>query len=110
VLEPAIHRDLSPRPSAPTVPINELWGSYSVAFEPATEESVKGGRTACTIKNRYPPELNEETWPIIVQRLAKDVVLICATSTASSSPRCVSRTIERVMERLGVPAQRAHTI
>ena len=52
---------------------HDYWGIYSGGtFEPASEESVKAGRTACTIKNRYPPELNEETWPILVQRLAKD--------------------------------------
>jgi 3-oxoacyl-[acyl-carrier-protein] synthase-3 len=42
----------------------DYWGIYSGGtFEPASEDSVKAGRTMCTIKNRYPSELNEETWP-----------------------------------------------
>ena len=77
---------------------HDYWGIYSGGtFEPASEESVKAGRTACTIKNRYPPELNEETWPIL------DVG--CFIFTQVRKP-----TIERVMERLGVPVERAHTI
>jgi len=90
---------------------HDYWGIYSGGtFEPASEESVKAGRTACTIKNRYPPELNEDTWPIIVQRLAKDGGfdlhdVDCFIFTQVRKP-----TIERVMERLGLPAERAHTI
>jgi hypothetical protein len=68
---------------------HDYWGIYSGGtFEPASEDSVKAGRTVCAIKNRYPPELNEETWPLIVHRLAKDGVSICVTSIASSLPRC----------------------
>lgn len=90
---------------------HDYWGIYSGGtFEPASEASVKELRTMCKIKNRYPPELNEETWPLIVQRLAKDGGfdvrdVDCFVFTQVRKP-----TIEKVMERLGVPASRAHTI
>ena len=87
------------------------WGIYSGGtFEPASEESVRAGRTACTIKVRYPPELNEETWPFIANRLAGDGGfhlhdIDCFIFTQVRKP-----TIVRVMERLAVPVERAHTI
>lgn len=90
---------------------HDYWGIYSGGtFEPASEESVKAGRTTCTIKNRYPPELNEETWPLIVQKLAKDggfsvFDVDCFIFTQVRKP-----TIQRVMEYLGAPPERAHTI
>jgi 3-oxoacyl-[acyl-carrier-protein] synthase III len=90
---------------------HDYWGIYSGGtFEPASEDSVKAGRTACTIKNRYPPELNEETWPVIVRRLAADgnfdlCDVGCFIFTQVRKP-----TIERVMQNLGVPVERAHTI
>ncbi|MFZ0805741.1 MAG: ketoacyl-ACP synthase III [Candidatus Sulfotelmatobacter sp.] len=90
---------------------HDYWGIYSGGtFEPASEDSVKNGRTACTIKNRYPPELNEETWPLVVERLCKDggfkpQDVDCYIFTQVRKP-----TIERVMEHLGVPGERAHTI
>jgi 3-oxoacyl-[acyl-carrier-protein] synthase III len=90
---------------------HDYWGIYSGGtFEPATADSVKAGRTTCTIKNRYPPELNEETWPLIVQRLAKDgrfdvCDVDCFIFTQVRKP-----TIERVMQYLGAPVERAHTV
>jgi 3-oxoacyl-[acyl-carrier-protein] synthase-3 len=90
---------------------HDYWGIYSGGtFEPASEESVKAGRTACTIKNRYPPELNEETWPIIVQRLAKDGCFAVADVDCFIFTQVRKPTIVRVMERLGAPVERAHTI
>ena len=90
---------------------HDYWGIYSGGtFEPASEDSVKAGRTACTIKNRYPPELNEETWPLIVQRLAKDGGFDLRDVDCFIFTQVRKPTIARVMERLGVPAERAHTI
>jgi 3-oxoacyl-[acyl-carrier-protein] synthase-3 len=90
---------------------HDYWGIYSGGtFEPASEDSVKAGRTACTIKNRYPPELNEETWPIIVQRLAKDGGFNLRDVDCFIFTQVRKPTIARVMERLGAPAERAHTI
>jgi len=93
------------------VSYHDYWGIYSGGtFEPATEDSVKAGRTTCTIKNRYPPELNEETWPIIVRRLAKDGGFELSDVDCFIFTQVRKPTIERVMENLGAPAERAHTI
>lgn len=87
------------------------WGIYSGGtFEPASEESVKAGRTRCRLQQRYPPELNEETWPALARRLGKeggfqmcDVALFVFTQVRKP-------TIEKVMNTLGVPSKRTHTV
>ncbi len=90
---------------------HDYWGIYAGGtFEPASEDAVKGGRTRCAIKNRYPPELNQETWPKLVHRLARnggfevqDVDMFIFTQVRKP-------TIEIVMDTLGVPRFRTHTI
>lgn len=90
---------------------HDYWGIYSGGtFEPASEESVKAGRTMCTIKNRYPPELNEETWPLIVEKLASDGGFTIEDVDCFIFTQVRKPTIARVMERLGARAERAHTI
>jgi 3-oxoacyl-[acyl-carrier-protein] synthase-3 len=87
------------------------WGVYSGGtFEPAGEESVKEGRTRCTIKQRYPPELNETTWPLLVQRLAKDGGFQMSDVDLFIFTQVRKPTIATVMNTLGVPAERTHTI
>jgi len=54
--------------------------------------------------------VERETWPIIVQRLAKDGGFNLRDVDCFIFTQVRKPTIERVMERLGVPAQRAHTI
>jgi 3-oxoacyl-[acyl-carrier-protein] synthase-3 len=86
-------------------------GIYSGGtFEPATEESVKAGRTTTKILARYPPELNHEAWPRLTRRVAKeggftvaDIDLIIFTQVRKPS-------IEVVMNDLGLPMERTHTI
>lgn len=90
---------------------HSYWGIYSGGtFEPATEDSVKAGRTLCAIKNRYPPELNEETWPILVERLAREGGFALQDVDCFLFTQVRKPTIECVMKRLGLPAERAHTI
>ena len=90
---------------------HNYWGIYSGGtFEPATEDSAKAGRTMCTIKNRYPPELNEDTWPIIVRRLAQDGGFALEEVDCFLFTQVRKPTIELVMDRLGVPRERAHTV
>ena len=59
---------------------------------------------------RYPPEVNHEGWPRLARKLAQnggfqldDVALWVLTQVRKPS-------IELVMEALGQPAERAHTI
>src|SRR5581483_3656172 len=87
------------------------WGIYSGGtFEPASEDAVKAGRTFCTIKNRYPPELNEETWPLIVEKLAQQGGFTMNEVDSFIFTQVRKPTIVRVMERLKAPTERAHTI
>ncbi|MDD5543434.1 MAG: ketoacyl-ACP synthase III [Acidobacteriia bacterium] len=90
---------------------HSYWGIYSGGtFEPASEEAVKAGRTKVRIINRYPPEVNHEGWPKLVRKLAEngnfkisDIDFIIFTQVRKPS-------IELVMENLGLPVERTHTI
>ncbi|MDH3254171.1 MAG: ketoacyl-ACP synthase III, partial [Acidobacteriota bacterium] len=87
------------------------WGLYSGGtFEPATAASVEAGRTKVQLIERYPPEVNHEGWPRLARRLAAEgkfgldeVDLFIFTQVRKPS-------IELVMEELGAPVERAHTI
>ena len=87
------------------------WGIYSGGTaEPATEESVRAGRTNVRMVEKYPPEVNDAGWPAVVQRLAEtngfvvpDVDLVIFTQVRR-------RTIEKVMVTLGLPMERTHMI
>jgi 3-oxoacyl-[acyl-carrier-protein] synthase-3 len=87
------------------------WGIYSGGtYEPASEESVKAGRTRCVINERYPPEINHEGWPRLVRKLAKeggfavsDIDFIIFTQVRKPS-------IELVMADLALPMARTHTV
>jgi len=87
------------------------WGIYSGGtFEPASEDSLKSGRTLCMIKNRYPPELNQDTWPGLVRRLAKEGGFSIHDVDMFLFTQVRKPTIEIVMNTLGVPVERSHTI
>jgi 3-oxoacyl-[acyl-carrier-protein] synthase-3 len=87
------------------------WGIYSGGtFEPATEESVRAGRTTVKMTERYPPEINHEGWPKLVRNLASqggfavsDIDFIVFTQVRKPS-------IELVMADLGLPMERTHTV
>jgi 3-oxoacyl-[acyl-carrier-protein] synthase-3 len=87
------------------------WGLYSGGTaEPATEESVKAGRTRVRMLQRYPPEINHDGWPRLVRKLAaaqgfavSDIDFIIFTQVRKPS-------IDLVMQDLGLPLDRTHTI
>lgn len=89
----------------------DYWGIYSGATaEPATEESVREGRTCVKLVQRYPPEINHEGWPRLVRRLAREggfdlgeIDLLIFTQVRKPS-------IELVMGDLGLPMERTHTV
>lgn len=90
---------------------HDYWGIYAGGtFEPANEDAVRAGRTRCTIKNRYPPELNQETWPKLVRRLADDGAFKVNDVDMFIFTQVRKPTIEIVMNTLGVPVERTHTI
>jgi 3-oxoacyl-[acyl-carrier-protein] synthase-3 len=79
-------------------------------LEPATEESVRAGRTQVKMYERYPPEINHEGWPRLVRKLAAeggfavgDIDFIVFTQVRKPS-------IELVMTDLGLPMDRTHTV
>ncbi len=90
---------------------NRHWGIYAGGTaEPATEEAVRAGRTSVRMLERYPPEINHEGWPRLVRRLAAaggfavdDIDFAIFTQVRQPS-------IELVMEDLGLPMERTHTV
>ena len=87
------------------------WGIYSGGTaEPASEESIRAGRTTVKLVQRYPPEINHEGWPRLVRRLAKeggfplsDIDFLIFTQVRKPS-------IELVMADLGLLMERTHTV
>ncbi len=87
------------------------WGIYSGGtYEPASEESVKAGRTKVRLLHPYPPEVNHEGWPRIVRDLAarggfevSDIDMAIFTQVRLPS-------IALVMETLGLPLEKAHWV
>ena len=87
------------------------WGIYSGGVaEPASEASVREGRTRVKLVQRYPPEINHEGWPRLVRKLAseqsfavEDIDFIIFTQVRKPS-------IELVMNDLGLPMSRTHTV
>ena len=87
------------------------WGIYSGATaEPATEESVRAGRTQVKIVERYPPEINHEGWPRLVRRLAKEGGFALSDIDFLIFTQVRKPSIELVMGDLGLPLERTHTI
>lgn len=87
------------------------WGIYSGGTaEPASEESVRAGRTNVRMVEKYPAEVNDVGWPAVVNRLAElngfavnDIDLLIFTQVRK-------RTIAKAMQNLGLPMERTHTI
>jgi len=78
--------------------------------EPASEASVKKGRTQVRMFEKYPPEVNDEGWPWLVRTVAQregfrptDIDLVVFTQVRK-------RTIEKVMKTLALPMEKTHTI
>ena len=78
--------------------------------EPASVESVRAGRTQVRLVEKYPAEVNDDGWPMLVKTLAernsfsiRDVDLFVFTQVRK-------RTIEKVMGTLEVPMDRTHTV
>jgi 3-oxoacyl-[acyl-carrier-protein] synthase-3 len=78
--------------------------------EPATVESVQSGRTAVTMVERYPPEINNEGWPRLVRRLAENGGFAIDEIDMTIFTQVRKPTIETVMSDLGLPMEKTHTI
>jgi 3-oxoacyl-[acyl-carrier-protein] synthase-3 len=78
--------------------------------EPASHASVAAGRTRVQMLERYPAEVNDEGWPLVVRALAdrngfsiREIDLALFTQVRKS-------TIEKVMRTLELPLERTHTV
>jgi 3-oxoacyl-[acyl-carrier-protein] synthase-3 len=90
---------------------NRNWGIYAGGTaEPASEEAVRAGRTSVRFIERYPPEINEQGWPSLVRRLARDGGFALQDVELFIFTQVRKPTISSVMADLGVPFARAHTI
>jgi 3-oxoacyl-[acyl-carrier-protein] synthase III len=87
------------------------WGIYSGGTaEPASEESVRAGRTQVKIVERYPPEINHEGWPRLVRRLAQEGGFAVSDIDFLIFTQVRRPSIELVMGDLGLPMERTHTV
>jgi 3-oxoacyl-[acyl-carrier-protein] synthase-3 len=87
------------------------WGIYSGGTaEPATEESVRGGRTTVKLVQRYPPEINHEGWPRLVRRLAQEGGFALSDIDFTIFTQVRKPSIELVMSDLGLPMEHTHTV
>jgi len=87
------------------------WGIYSGGTaEPASEESVRAGRTTVKLVQRYPPEINHEGWPRLVRRLAQEGGFALSDIDFTIFTQVRKPSIELVMSDLGLPMERTHTV
>jgi 3-oxoacyl-[acyl-carrier-protein] synthase-3 len=87
------------------------WGIFSGGTaEPASEESVRAGRTKVRLLERYPAEVNEEGWPRVVHALARQGQFNVRDIDHLIFTQVNRGAIEAVMRRLELPIERAHMI
>jgi 3-oxoacyl-[acyl-carrier-protein] synthase-3 len=90
---------------------HKFWGIYSGATaEPASEESLRAGRTNVRFIERYPPEVNHQGWPRVVRSLAENGGFAVADIDFLIFTQVRKPSIELVMADLGLPMDRTHTI
>jgi 3-oxoacyl-[acyl-carrier-protein] synthase-3 len=87
------------------------WGVFSGGVaEPASIESVRAGRTNVRLVERYPPEVNDEGWPLLVRRLADEQGFAVPDIDLAIFTQVRRGTIETVMGALSLPMSRTHVI
>lgn len=78
--------------------------------EPATAEAAQAGRTTVKMVERYPPEINNDGWPKLVRRVCENAGLALADVDCIIFTQVRKPTIEIVMNDLGLPMTKTHTI
>ena len=78
--------------------------------EPATEASVREGRTCVKMRETIPKEVNEDGWPELTRRLASDAGFALGEVDLFLFSQIRRKTIEVVMQRLEQPLERAHMV
>lgn len=78
--------------------------------EPASCAAIQEGRTKVKMYDRYPPEINDEGWPRLVLKLKDQLGFDLADVGQIIFTQVRKPTIELVMQKLGMPIEKAHTI
>ena len=87
------------------------WGIYSGGtVEPASEASLREGRTTVRMVERFPPEVNDEGWPAVVRALARDCAFAVSDIDFLIFTQVRKRTIDKAMKSLDLPLERTHTV
>ena len=90
---------------------HKFWGIYSGGTaEPASEASLRAGRTSVRFIERYPPEVNHEGWPKVVRMLAENGGFAVSDLDFLIFTQVRKASIELVMADLGLPMERTHMI
>lgn len=111
VLEPASEPGFIAAAAQADGSYHRHWGIYAGATaEPATEEAVRAGRTRVRLVERYPPEVNHEGWPKLVRKLAQNGGFELGEIDQIVFTQVRKPSIGLVMETLGLPLERAHTV
>jgi 3-oxoacyl-[acyl-carrier-protein] synthase III len=111
VLEPAAEPGFVTAAAQADGSYAKYWGIFAGGTaEPASVEAVEAGRTRVRMIERYPPEVNHEGWPRLVRRLATDGGFAVDEIDLALFTQVRKPSIALVMEDLGLPLERAHTI
>lgn len=87
------------------------WGIFSGGTaEPASEASVREGRTQVRMLDKLPNEVNDVGWPTMVRTLSSEQGFELDEIDLLTFTQVRRQTIERVMDDLGVPRERTHMI
>jgi 3-oxoacyl-[acyl-carrier-protein] synthase-3 len=90
---------------------HKYWGIYSGGtYEPASADSVASGRTLVKMLDRFPPEVNDQGWPLLVRKVAKQGGFALSDIDFLIFTQVRKPTIELVMGDLGLPMSKTHTI
>jgi 3-oxoacyl-[acyl-carrier-protein] synthase-3 len=111
VLEPSHHPGFLGSAFQADGSYHSFWGIYSGGtHEPASCDSVSAGRTQVRMLDRYPPEINDQGWPRLARRLADSAGFCISDVDLAIFTQVRKPTIELVMQDLGLPMERTHTI
>ncbi|MBI1889078.1 MAG: ketoacyl-ACP synthase III [Burkholderiales bacterium] len=87
------------------------WGIFSGGTaEPASEKAVREGRTQVKLVKRYPPEINDEGWPKLFHRLARENNFTAADVDQIIFTQVRKPTIELAAQNCGVPIEKCHMV
>lgn len=87
------------------------WGIFSGGTaEPASEESVREGRTQVRMLEKLPRQINDHGWPVMVRRLAREHGFALDDIDLLTFTQVRKQTIEHVMADLELPMERTHMV